>query len=396
MPSRSFSRLIPITPRPDVVMVRGDGSYLWDDRGKRYLDFIQGWAVGALGHCAVEVRQALNAQAAQLLTPSPAYHNRPQLELAERLTRASRLHQAHFASTGAEANEVAVKIARKWGRLHRRGAFEVVTTHAAFHGRTLAMMAASGKPGWDALFPPNMPGFRRVPYGDNAAMRAAIGAHTAALMVEPIQGEGGVVVPERGYLSELRQLADEHDLLLILDEVQTGMGRTGTLFAFEQEGVLPDVLTLGKGLGSGVPVSAVIASERASCLEVGDQGGTYNGNPLTAAVACAVFDTLSKPEFLAGVLERGAELGAGLTKLAHRFGAEARGRGLLWALELSSPLAEAIRDCCFERGVLLNAARPNILRFMPSLRVRSAEIEAMLNVLTAAIAEESSTSHASP
>jgi acetylornithine/N-succinyldiaminopimelate aminotransferase len=377
-------------------MVRGDGSYLWDDRGKRYLDFIQGWAVNALGHCAVEVRQALNAQAAQLLTPSPAYHNRPQLELAERLTRASGLHQAHFASTGAEANEVAVKIARKWGRLHKRGACEVVTTHAAFHGRTLAMMAASGKPGWDALFPPNMPGFRRVAYGDSAAMRAAIGAHTVALMVEPIQGEGGVVVPERGYLSKLRRLADEHDLLLILDEVQTGMGRTGTLFAFEQEGTLPDVLTLGKGLGSGVPVSAVLASERASCLEVGDQGGTYNGNPLTAAVACAVFDTLSKPEFLAGVLERGAQLGAGLTKLGRRFGAKARGRGLLWALELSSPRAEAIRDRCFERGVLLNAARPNILRFMPSLRVRSAEIEAMLNVLTATIAEESATSHASP
>jgi acetylornithine/N-succinyldiaminopimelate aminotransferase len=377
-------------------MVRGDGSYLWDDRGKRYLDFIQGWAVNALGHSAVEVRQALNAQAAQLLTPSPAYHNRPQLELAERLTRASRLQQAHFASTGAEANEVAVKIARKWGRLHKRGAYEVVTTHAAFHGRTLAMMAASGKPGWDALFPPNMPGFRRVPFGDSAAMRAAIGAHTVALMIEPIQGEGGVVVPERGYLSELRRLADEHGLLLILDEVQTGMGRTGTLFAFEHEGTLPDVLTLGKGLGSGVPVSAVLASERASCLEVGDQGGTYNGNPLTAAVACAVFDTLSKPEFLAGVLERGAELGAGLTKLGRSFGGKARGRGLLWALELSSPRAEAIRDRCFERGVLLNAARPNILRFMPSLRVRGAEIEAMLDVLTATIAEESASSHASP
>jgi acetylornithine/N-succinyldiaminopimelate aminotransferase len=245
MSSGSFSRLIPITQRPDVVMVRGDGSYLWDDAGKRYLDFIQGWAVNALGHCPVEVRKALNAQAAQLLTPSPAYHNRPQLELAERLTRASGLQQAHFASSGAEANEAAVKIARKWGRRHKHGAFEVLTTHAAFHGRTLAMMAASGKPGWDALVPPNVPGFRRVPFGDLAATRAAISEHTVALMVEPIQGEGGVVVPEPGYLRALRELANEHELLLILDEVQTGMARTGTLFAFEQVGVAPDVLSLG-------------------------------------------------------------------------------------------------------------------------------------------------------
>ncbi|HMJ11423.1 MAG TPA: aminotransferase class III-fold pyridoxal phosphate-dependent enzyme, partial [Polyangiaceae bacterium] len=192
MTSSLSSYLMPVTARPDAVMVRGDGSYLWDDRGRRYLDFVQGWAVNALGHCPVEVRRALNSQAAQLLTPSPAYHNRPQLELAQRLVRASGLHQAHFACTGAEANEVAVKIARKWGRLHKRGAFEIVTTQAAFHGRTLAMMAASGKPGWDELFPPGMPGFRRVPYGDSAAMRAAIAPDTVALMVEPIQGEGGV------------------------------------------------------------------------------------------------------------------------------------------------------------------------------------------------------------
>ena len=393
MPSPSFSRLIPITPRPDVVMLRGDGSYLWDETGKRYLDFIQGWAVNALGHCAVEVRQALNAQAAQLLTPSPAYHNRPQLELAERLTRASRLHQAHFASSGAEANEAAVKIARKWGRLHKQGAFEVVTTHAAFHGRTLATMAASGKPGWDALFPPNMPGFRRVPFGDLAALRGAIGAHTVALMVEPIQGEAGVVVPERGYLRALRALADEHGLLLVLDEVQTGMGRTGTLFAFEQEGVVPDVVTLGKGLGSGVPLSAVLVAERACCLEAGDQGGTYNGNPLTAAVGCAVFDTLSQPDFLARVVERGAELGAGLSELGRRFHGRARGRGLLWALELGRPHAEAVRDRCFELGVLVNAARPHILRFMPSLRVQSAEIEGLLSVLERVLARENTVSH---
>lgn len=373
--------LMPVTPRPDVVMVRGDGSYLWDDRGNRYLDFVQGWAVNALGHCALEVRQALNEQAARLLTPSPAYHNEPQLRLAARLAELSGFCQVHFANTGAEANEVAVKIARKWGRLHKDGAFEIITTHDAFHGRTLAMMAASGKAGWDALFPPNMPGFRRVRHGDIDEVRAAIGRDTVAIMVEPIQGEAGVVVPKAGYLRQLRELADAHDLLLILDEVQTGIARTGTLFAFEHEGQQPDVLTLGKGLGSGVPLSAVLTNARASCLGFGDQGGTYNGNPLTTAVGLAVLDTVSRPAFLQTVRERGRELERGLCALGERVGARARGRGLLWALELVQPIAESIRDASLRAGLLVNAARPNILRFMPSLRVSSSEIEHMLAIL---------------
>jgi acetylornithine/N-succinyldiaminopimelate aminotransferase len=373
--------LMPVTPRPDLTLLRGAGSYVWDDSGKRYLDFVQGWAVNALGHCPIEVRRALNEQAAQLLTPSPAYHNAPQLELAKRLAQLSGLSQAHFPCTGAEANEAAVKIARKWGRTNRAGAFEIVTTHLAFHGRTLAMMAASGKPGWDQLFPPNMPGFRRVRHGDIAELRRTVNANTAAILVEPIQGEAGVVVPDAGYLRALRELADEQDVLLIFDEVQTGMGRTGRLFAFEHEAARPDILTLGKGLGSGVPISAVLANARASCLSFGDQGGTYNGNPLSAAVALAVLDTVAKPEFLAHVEERGQELGRALVSLATRVAGRARGRGLLWALELPSQSAELIRDRCLEGGLLINAARPNVLRFMPSLRVSSEEIRDMLQIL---------------
>jgi acetylornithine/N-succinyldiaminopimelate aminotransferase len=379
------SVLMPITRRPDLVMTRGEGSHVWDDRGRRYLDFVQGWAVNALGHCAPEVQAALRAQAGRLMTASPAYDNAQELALARRLVELTGLAQAHFASSGAEANEVALKVARKWGRLERKGAFDVVTTHEAFHGRTLAAMAASGKPGWDGLFPPNLPGFRKVVHGEIDAMRAAVDERVAAILVEPIQGEAGVRIAPDGYLRALRELADENGVLLIFDEIQTGIGRTGTLFAYESEHAVPDVLTIGKGLGSGVPLSAALVNRRAACLGLGDQGGTFHGNPLMTAVGLTVLDTVQRPEFLANVRARGAELGSGLGDLARDFGGTVRGRGLLWALELSKPLAEPVRDACLERGLLVNAARPHVLRFMPSLRVTSAEISAMLAVMAAAL-----------
>ena len=368
--------LMKVATRPDVVMVRGQGSYLWDDTGRRYLDFVQGWAVNALGHAPSEIAEALAKQASILLTPSPAYHNGPQIRLAERLCTLTGLDEVHFSSSGAEANEVAVKLARKWGRLNKRGAFEVVTTHNGFHGRTLAMMAASGKPGWSDLFPPNPPGFRHVAFGDAAAMSEAITEKTAAIMVEPIQGEAGVIVPTMGYLRQLRGMADEANVLLILDEVQTGLGRTGRLFAFEHEEVKPDILTLGKGLGGGFPISATLARTRASCLELGDQGGTFNGNPLGACVANAVLDTVLDDEFLVAVRDNGRHLVDRLQHSAREFGfRDVRGMGLLVAIELSSALATNVRDAAFERGLLINAARPTILRFMPSLRVSHAEID---------------------
>jgi acetylornithine/N-succinyldiaminopimelate aminotransferase len=245
--------------RPDLVMVRGQGSELFDRTGRRYLDFVQGWAVNCLGHCPEELASALATQSRELLTPSPAYHNERALEVAADLTRLSGLDRAFLCNSGAEANECAVKLARKWGRLHKGGAVEVVTTHQGFHGRTLAMMAASGKDGWDGLFPPNLEGFVKVPFGDVEAVDRAIGERTAAILVEPIQGEAGVIVPPEGYLRALRTLADERGVLLMFDEIQTGVGRTGTFFRFEQEGARPDVMTLGKGLGGGVPVAAVVA-----------------------------------------------------------------------------------------------------------------------------------------
>ncbi len=381
----SDPHLMRVATRPPRIMVRGRGSYLWDHTGARYLDFVQGWAVNALGHSPPEITRALHEQAETLLTASPAFHNLPQLLFAGELSRASGMSQVHFASSGAEANEAALKLARKWGRLHRQGAHEIITTEASFHGRTLALMAASGKPGWDLLFPPMMPGFVKVPYGDAEAVASRIGPSTVAVMVEPIQGEAGVIVPPDGYLRDLRALCDEHGLLLIFDEVQTGMGRTGTLLACQREQVLPDILSLGKGLGGGVPVSAVLANERASCFVPGDQGGTYNGNPLLISVARAVFGVVAEPAFLTRVQAAGAELRERLTPLCTEHGASLRGRGLLWAIALPETRAERVVASCFERGLLLNAPRPTLLRLMPSLRVSDAEIAEMVGILTEAL-----------
>ena len=389
----STSPLMPITPRPDAVMIRGAGSYLWDDKERRYLDFIQGWAVNALGHCAPEVQEALARQAATLIAPSPALHNRPQLELAARLTQLSGLSGVHFANSGAEANEVAIKLARKWGAMHRNGAYEIISCERAFHGRTLATMALSGKPGWDKLFPPNPTGFLKVPFGDADAVAQSITAKTVAIMVEPIQGEGGVNVPPDDYLTRLRQLADAHNLLLILDEIQTGVGRTGTFFAYERAnesgGWLPDIVTLGKGLGGGVPLSAVLARAHANCFVYGDQGGTYNGNPLVTAVGHAVVDVVSDARFLAQVRNRGAQLAAILCEAARQWGeavSGVRGAGLLWALELAEPAAADICARAFAHGLLVNPAQPDVLRFMPSLRVSVAELAEFETLLCAALA----------
>ena len=375
-----------LVARPSAVMVRGEGMFIWDERGKRYLDFVQGWAVNALGHSPPELRTALTAQLSTLVSSSPAYHNVQALALGARLATVSGLEKVFLCSTGAEANEGAIKLARKWGRVHRSGASEIITTLNGFHGRTLATMAASGKPGWDAMFPPAVPGFVKVPFGDAAAVQAQIGPGTAAILVEPIQGEGGVVVPPDGYLGQLRRIADDHGVLLVFDEVQTGVGRTGTLFAHQKDGVSPDVMTIGKGIGGGVPLAALLASERASCFERGEQGGTFGGNPLAAAAGLAVLEAVTAPGFLARVVESGARMIAGLEALGAAHGlSEVRGRGLLIGARLEAPRAERVRDAAFELGLLVNAVRPDTLRFMPALNVTQDEIDEMLALLERAL-----------
>jgi acetylornithine/N-succinyldiaminopimelate aminotransferase len=368
-------------------MVRGEGSFLWDDDGNRYLDFVQGWAVNPLGHCPQVVQRALAEQAAVLINPSPAFHSGPSLLLARALTERAGLDYAFLCSIGAEANEGAIKLARKWGAAKRGGAHEIITAEGSFHGRTLATMAASGKPGFDALFPPRVPGFVHVPYDDPSAIERAIGERTVAVMLEPIQGEGGVVVPAPDYLRAVRSLCDARGLLLILDEVQTGMGRTGSLFAFERAGAVPDILTLGKGLGGGLPLAALLCRAHVSCFSPGDQGGTFTNHPVTCAVGLAVLRELTAAGFLEHVQRAGAHLEGGLARLGARYGTAARGAGLLWALGLPAASGRDVVQAAMRHGLLINSPRPELLRFMPALTVSLEEIDEMLLRLDRALHE---------
>jgi acetylornithine/N-succinyldiaminopimelate aminotransferase len=381
-----LSSLMEITDRPPLVFVRGEGSWLFDHEGKRYLDFVQGWGVNCLGHSPELIRRALADQAGKLLTPSPAYYNEPAARLAALLTEKSCLDRAFFANSGAEANEGAVKLARKWGAKHKRGAFEIITFANAFHGRTLAMMSASGKPAWATLFEPKVPGFPKAGLNDLRSVEALISERTVAVMLEPIQGEGGVIPASDDFLRELRTLTRERGLLLILDEVQTGMGRTGRLFAYEHAGVEPDIMTLGKCLGGGVPLAALLAKEEVCCFDHGDQGGTYCGNPLMAAVGQAIMETVVQPAFLENVVQQGEYLARGLRSLATRHGCgEVRGRGLLVALDLKRDLSAGVVREALAAGLLLNAPRPHLLRFMPALNVTREEIDEMLTLLDGAL-----------
>lgn len=375
-----------ITDRPDVEFVRGEGSWLYDADGRRYLDFIQGWAVNCLGHSPRLIQDALAAQAARVINVSPAYYNAPMRGLAARLAALSGMEKVFFTNSGAEANEGAIKLARKWGARNRNGAFEILTFENAFHGRTLATMSASGKPQWEKLFEPKVSGFRKLKMNDIGAVRAAIRPETVAVMLEPIQGESGVVPFSSDFLRELHTLAHEAGILLIFDEIQTGIGRTGKMFCWEHTGVRPDIMTLAKGLGGGVPLGALVARESVCCFEPGDQGGTYNGNPLMTAVGLAVVDEVSKPAFLKQVQDNGEYLMAKLRALSQELGLGAvRGQGLLVALELGKPIGARVVGEALGTGLLINSPRPASLRFMPALNVSKAEIDTMLTVLSKAI-----------
>jgi len=377
-----FDALMNITARPPAVFVRGEGAYLWDDAGKRYLDFMQGWAVNCLGHSPPVVAEALAAQARLLLTPSPAFYNGPSLKLAQALVEKSCFDQVFFANSGAEANEGAIKLARKYGAKYKNGAFEIITFEGGFHGRTLATMSASGKKAFEPLFEPKVSGFRKAKLNDLDSVKALISDNTVAVMLEPIQGEAGVWPATDHFLQELRALTKEHDLLLIVDEIQTGMGRTGKLFHYEHAEIEPDIMTLGKGIGGGVPLAALLATEHASCFEHGDQGGTFNGNPLMCAAGLAVLEHVGQPQFLKSATDAGLFLESELQKLSARHGlGEVRGRGLLLALDLRLPIGAAIVAEALADGVLINSPQPDALRFMPALNVTREEISLMIDCL---------------
>lgn len=382
--SHPFDALMDITARPRTVFVRGEGSFLWDDTGKRYLDFVQGWAVNCLGHSPPCVANAIAAQAKTLITASPAYYNAASLTLAKALVERSCFDQIFFANSGAEANEGAIKLARKYGALHKAGAFDIITFEGGFHGRTLATMSASGKKAFEPLFEPKVKGFPKARLNDIESVRALINKNTVAVMLEPIQGEAGVWPATDQFLQKLRLLTREHGLLLIVDEIQTGMGRTGKLFHYEHAGIAPDIMTLGKGIGGGVPLAALLATEEASCFEHGDQGGTFNGNSLMCAAGLAVVEEVSRPEFLTSAADAGLFLESELQKLATRHGlGGVRGRGLLLALDLKLPIGAAIVAQAFQAGLLLNSPQPDALRFMPALNVTRGEISQMIDGLDA-------------
>jgi acetylornithine/N-succinyldiaminopimelate aminotransferase len=381
-----FGALMTITNRPPIVFVEGSGSWLTDSEGKRYLDFIQGWAVNCLGHSPKVIADATSAQARRLVNCSPAFYNEPMIRLAELIARHSGLEQTFFANSGAEANEGAIKLARKWGQRYRGGAYEIITMDHGFHGRTLATMSASGKAQWEQLYEPKVPGFVKVPLNDLAAVSAATTSKTVAVMLEPIQGEAGVFCATDAYLRGLRALCREKGLLLILDEIQTGIGRTGTFFGFEHAGITPDVITLGKGLGGGAPLAALVARRDVVCFEPGDQGGTFNGNALMCAVGCAVMEEIAKPGFLARVTETGGYLARALAALSEKHGCGGvRGKGLLLALDLKREIGPRVVDICRERGLLINSPRPDSLRFMPALTVAPREVDQMIGTLDHAL-----------
>ena len=374
-----------ITKRPDIVMVEGSGSWLTDQNGKRYLDFLQGWAVNCLGHCNPGVVNALHQQAQKLINPSPAFYNGPMIRLSDLLTANSCFDKVFFANSGAEANEGAIKLARKWGQLHKNGAYEIITFDHSFHGRTLATMSASGKPGWDTMFAPQVPGFPKANLNDIESVKKCITDKTVAIMLEPVQGEGGVIPCDDSFMRELRQLTQENNLLLIVDEVQAGFGRTGTLFAYQQYGIEPDIMTLGKGIGGGVPLAALLCTDVVACFVPGDQGGTYNGNALMTAVGISVIDQLLAPGFLQSVITKGELLQSELLKLSSEFGLKGeRGKGLLRALMLGKDIGGKLVDLARDlepEGLLINSPRPDLLRFMPALTVSNDEIRQMCAIL---------------
>ena len=378
-----------ITKRPELVFDEGHGSWLVDQNGKKYLDFLQGWAVNCLGHSNPGMIEAIEKQAKKVINPSPAFYNGPMIALSDLLTANSCFDKVFFANSGAEANEGAIKSARKWGKLHKNHAYEIITFNHAFHGRTIATMSASGKEGWDNMFAPQVSGFPKAELNDIESVKKLINDKTVAIMLEPVQGEGGVIPADHQFMRDLREITKQHKILLIVDEVQAGCGRTGKLFAHQLYNINPDIMTLGKGIGGGVPLAALLATDEVACFEPGDQGGTYNGNPLMTAVGFSVISQLLAPGFLDEVRAKGEYLRELLLDLSKELSLDGeRGEGLLRALKLNRDIGPEIVERARNLepiGLLLNSPRPNLIRFMPALNISREELKQMVDLLRGVI-----------
>ena len=385
--ARSAAHEVGVYARQPVAFVRGRGAELWDAEGKRYLDFFAGLAVNNLGHCPPAVVEAIRAQAATLLHASNVYYTLPASELCALLCRHSFAERVFLSNRGAEANEAAMKLARRWGSGQGGGRFEILATTGSFHGRTFATLTATGQEKYHTGFLPLLPGIRLVPYGDLTAMEAAVRDQTVAIMVEPIQGEGGVVVPPPGYLAGLRALAERRNLLLILDEIQCGLGRTGRLFAYEHAGITPDIMTLAKALGGGLPIGATCTTERiAAAFTPGAHGSTFGGNPVACAAAVAALGALAEPALLEQVRAVGQHFRSRLEALVGRHGVQqVRGMGLMLGAVLDRPGAPVV-DRCREAGLLINCTAERVLRFLPPLVIARAQVDEGLAILERALA----------
>lgn len=372
--------------RAPIVLRKGRGVKVWGSDGKEYLDFVGGVAVNILGHCHPKVVVAIQKQAQRLLHVSNLYHIEPQIKLARLLVEHSFADKVFFCNSGAEANEAAIKLARKYAKEHHgKDKFEIITALNSFHGRTLATLTATGQEKFQKGFEPLMPGFKYVPFNDISALNSLITQNTCAVMLEPIQGEGGIKIPAPDYLKNARELCNKNNLLLILDEVQTGMGRTGKLFAYEHYNVTPDIMTLAKGLGSGVPIGAMLASDKvASAFVPGSHASTFGGNPLVCTAAIATIETLLEDGFLLDQCKRmGEYLRKELKNLQKEFSSviiDVRGKGLLIGMELTSDCSTIVK-ACMEKGLLLNCTAGNVLRFTPPLIVQEKDIDHMLDIL---------------
>ena len=364
--------LMQVGRRLPVTFVRGSGCLVYDDAGREYLDLVAGIAVNLLGHAHPDVVEALRRQSQQLIHTSNLYYTQPQVELARRLVALSFPSRVFFCNSGAEANEAAIKLARKWGKRNRGGAFEIITTTGSFHGRTLAAVTAGGQHKYSDPFEPLPAGFVHVAYNDAAAIEAATTDRTVAVMLEPVMGEIGVIPAAPGYLKRVREWCDEKNLLLILDEVQTGLGRTGRWFAHQHAGIAPDVMTLAKGLGGGVPIGACLANSRADVFEPGDHGSTFGGNPLACAVAATVLEVIERDGLVGHAAEMGDLLHASIADLGAK---ETRGVGLMQAFQFEEPTAKAFQQSCLEAGLVVNAVDDNSIRLVPPLIITAQQID---------------------
>ncbi len=382
--------LMPTYSQLPVAFVRGAGSRLWDADGKQYLDFVAGIAVLGPGHCHPKVTAAVCEQAHKLMHTSNLYHIPPQAQLAAKLVQLSCADRAFFCNSGAEANEAAIKLARKWAGLHRSpGCRDIITANLSFHGRTLLTVTATGQEKYRKAFYPLPAGFKYVDFSDLAALQAAIDENTCAVMLEPIQAEGGINVPEPGYLPQVKELCEQHNILLILDEVQTGMGRTGDWFGYMDEGVEPDIFTMAKSLGGGFPIGACLAKEHvAEAFEPGDHAATFGGNHLACAAALAALDAIETEGMVAHAKAMGRYFKQRVEALKAdcRYLAGVRGRGLLLGLELQDIDGRELQKVCLENGLVVNALREDLLRIAPPLNITEGDIDEGLDIIVTATA----------